>query len=81
MNETGLTEEQLAQFHADGFVVLREFIPQDMLAELREGYDAATRGELDVDGWRSRRIGADIAVGVDGDEHRGLGRGVHLFEV
>ena len=25
-----------------------------MLAELREGYDAATRGDFDVDGWKEK---------------------------
>ena len=51
MSEVKLSEEQIAEFHERGFVHLREFIPEDMLAELREGYDAATRGVYDVDGW------------------------------
>ena len=49
-----LTEEQVVRFHQDGFVLLREFIPQDMLEELRQGYDAATRGEFDIDGWNQK---------------------------
>ena len=54
MSEVMLTAEQVAQFHQDGFVLLREFIPQDMLKELRQGYDAATRDEFDVDGWNQK---------------------------
>ena len=36
MNEMRLSSEQIDQFNDDGFVVLREFIPAAMLAELRE---------------------------------------------
>ena len=55
-----LTAGEIAQFRDDGYVVLREFIPADMLAELREGYDAATRGECDVDGWNQKIARGDI---------------------
>ena len=60
MSEAKLSEEQIAEFHERGFVHLREFIPEDMLAELREGYDAATRGVYDVDGWNQKIAAGDI---------------------
>lgn len=60
MSEIKLSEEQIAEFHERGFVHLREFIPEDMLAELREGYDAATRGVYDVDGWNQKIAAGDI---------------------
>ena len=60
MNEMRLSPEQIDQFNEDGFVVLREFIPATMLAELREGYDAATRGEYDIDGWNQKIAAGDI---------------------
>jgi phytanoyl-CoA hydroxylase len=60
MSEVTLSEEQIAEFHERGFVHLREFIPEDMLAELREGYDAATRGVYDVDGWNQKIAVGDI---------------------
>ena len=59
-SDVELTAAEIAQFRDDGFVVLREFIPADMLAELREGYDAATRGECDVDGWNQKIVRGDI---------------------
>ena len=59
-SDVELTAAEIAQFRDDGFVVLREFIPADMLAELREGYDAATRGECDVDGWNQKIARGDI---------------------
>jgi hypothetical protein len=49
-----LSQEQVAQFEEEGFVVVRGFIPADMLNELRQGYDAATRGELNVDVWKEK---------------------------
>ena len=60
MNEVKLTAEQVAQFHQLGFVHLPAFIPPDMLAEMRAGYDAATRGEYDVDGWNQKIAAGDI---------------------
>ena len=60
MNEMRLSPEDIDQFNEDGFVVLREFIPATMLAELREGYDAATRGEYDIDGWNQKIAAGDI---------------------
>ena len=60
MSEVTLSEEQIAEFHERGFVHLRGFIPEDMLAELREGYDAATRGVYDVDGWNQKIAVGDI---------------------
>ena len=60
MNQVKLTAEQVAQFHQLGFVHLPAFIPPDMLAEMRAGYDAATRGEYDVDGWNQKIAAGDI---------------------
>lgn len=60
MSQVKLTAEQIAEFHEQGFVVLREFIPTAMLAELRAGYDAATRGEYDIDGWNQKIAAGDI---------------------
>ena len=47
-----LSAEQVESFHEQGFVVCRQFIPPAMVEELRRGYDAATRGE--VDAWKER---------------------------
>ena len=60
MSQVKLTAEQVAQFHQLGFVHLPAFIPPDMLAEMRAGYDAATRGEYDVDGWNQKIAAGDI---------------------
>ena len=60
MSEVTLSEAQIAEFHERGFVHLREFIPHEMLVELRVGYDAATRGEYDVDGWNQKIAAGDI---------------------
>ena len=60
VNDVELAEEEKTRFHEDGFVVLREFIPADVLAELRAGYDAATRGDYDVDGWNQKIARGDI---------------------
>ena len=60
MSEVALSEGQIAEFHERGFVHLREFIPEDMLAELHEGYDAAPRGVYDVDGWNQKIAAGDI---------------------
>ena len=54
MSAVRLSQEQVAQFEEEGFVVVRGFIPADMLNELRQGYDAATRGELNVDVWKEK---------------------------
>ena len=54
MSAVRLSQEQVAQFEEEGFVVVRGFIPADLLNELRQGYDAATRGELDVDVWKEK---------------------------
>ena len=60
-----LTAEQIAQFEVNGFLILRGFIPADMLADLRCGYDAATRGEFDVDGWNEKiRSGQILQLGM-----------------
>ena len=60
-DELTLTEEQVTRFEVDGFVAVRGFIPADMVADLREGYDAATRGEFDVDGSGELGIGNILA--------------------
>ena len=60
VNDVESTDEEKTRFHDDGFVVLREFIPADVLAELRAGYDAATRGDYDVDGWNQKIARGDI---------------------
>ena len=60
VNDVELMDEEKTRFHDDGFVVLREFIPADVLAELRAGYDAATRGDYDVDGWNQKIARGDI---------------------
>ena len=60
-----LTAEQVSQFEVNGFLILRGFIPADMLADLRRGYDAATRGEFDVDGWNEKiRSGQILQLGM-----------------
>ena len=60
-----LTAEQVAQFEVNGFLILRGFIPADMLADLCRGYDAATRGEFDVDGWNEKiRSGQILQLGM-----------------
>jgi len=50
--ENLLTDEQVETFHDQGFVVCRQLIPLDMVEELRTGYDAATRGEIEF--WKDR---------------------------
>ena len=60
MSELTLSEAQIAEFHERGFVHVHEFIPHEMLVELRAGYDAATRGEYDVDGWNQKIAAGDI---------------------
>ena len=58
----GIGEVRLA---SHGFVAVRGFIPADMVADLREGYDAATRGEFDVDGWNDKiRPGKILQLGM-----------------
>jgi hypothetical protein len=58
----GIGEVRLA---SHGFVAVRGFIPADMVADLREGYDAATRGEFDVDGWNDKiRPGQILQLGM-----------------
>ena len=53
-----LSDEQVEIFHDQGFVVCRGFIPLDMVEELRVGYDAATRGEIEFwkDLWAPEKI-------------------------
>ena len=53
-----LSAEQVESFHEQGFVVCRQFIPPAMVEELRRGYDAATRGE--VDAWKERWAAGQI---------------------
>ena len=43
-----LTAQQIETFNTDGYIVIRQLIPRDMLDELSVDYDRATRGELDV---------------------------------
>lgn len=52
LHEYLLTDAQVETFHHQGFVVCRQFIPLDMIEELRAGYDAATRGEIAF--WKDR---------------------------
>ena len=54
MEERILTQEQVDTFHRDGFVVVRQLIPSEMVAELPEDYDRATRDEFDVPVWKDR---------------------------
>ena len=54
MEERILTQEQVDTFHRDGFVVVRQLIPSEMVAELAEDYDRATRDEFDVPVWKDR---------------------------
>ena len=76
-----LTAEQVAQFEVNGFLILRGFIPADKLADLRCGYDAATRAEFDVAGWNEKiRSGQSLQLGMPsrhipgGAEHEYLPR-------
>ena len=52
MDETALKPEQVDEFNTQGFVVLRQLIPGDMVDELREGYDEAVANRYDVPGWK-----------------------------
>ena len=59
-----LTQEQVDAFHREGFVVVRQLIPAEMVEELAEGYDRATRGELDVPTWEGRiGLGKTLQLG------------------
>ena len=49
-----LTNQQIETFNTDGYIVIRQLIPRDMLDELTVDYDRATRGELDVPEWKSK---------------------------
>ena len=51
LGEYLLTNDHVETFHEQGFVVCRQFIPLDMVEELRLGYDAATRGEIEA--WKN----------------------------
>jgi phytanoyl-CoA hydroxylase len=54
MKEGRLDKEALEAFDRDGYVVVRGFLPPAMVAVLRQGYDAATRGEINAEGWKHR---------------------------
>ena len=54
MSERILAQEQVDIFHRDGFVVVRQLIPEEMVAELARDYDRATRDEFDVSAWKGR---------------------------
>ena len=58
LDEHLLSDEQVEIFHDQGFVVCRGFIPLDMVEELRVGYDAATRGDIEFwkDLWAPEKI-------------------------
>ena len=43
-----LTAQQIETFNTDGYIVIRQLIPRDMLVELSVDYDRATRGELNA---------------------------------
>jgi len=49
-----LTQGQVDTFHREGFVVVRKLISAEMIAELAEDYDRATRDEFDVPVWEGR---------------------------
>ncbi len=54
MAETQVSEEEKQRFLNEGFLVIRKLIPEEVIEELRVGYDKATRGEVDVDAWRGQ---------------------------
>ena len=49
-----LSDEEIEVFHDQGFVVCRGFIPLDIVEELRVGYNAAARGEIEF--WKDRWV-------------------------
>ncbi len=65
MSAFRLTAAQVAQFEEDGFVVVRQLLSPEMVTDLCVGYDAATRGELDVDVWKEQvRPGQILQLGM-----------------
>ncbi len=54
MREIILTQDQVDTFHRDGYVVVRQLIPKEMVVELVRDYDRAARGEFDVPAWKNR---------------------------
>jgi ectoine hydroxylase-related dioxygenase (phytanoyl-CoA dioxygenase family) len=55
---THLTEEQIAQFHRDGFLSLPQFLDPATLDMAREHYEAFLRGE--IEGAEDRQLGGLI---------------------
>lgn len=68
MSAGPLSAEAVEAFHRDGFAVARGFLDADTVAELRRGYDAATRGEVNEEGWK-HRIGPDRILQL-GNPHK-----------
>ena len=56
-----LTRKHIENFRTDGFLVIRNLLPEDQVDEINVGYQKAISGQIDVHDWKKRINSVPIA--------------------